>query len=118
MILRSFRTRKSIKQKIDCGGQIVFSYWQHAINLAKVTMFVVYMNLTRMLVWVRGKAEQKCSLTISVFGQTKSKCSSSSTFPKSQPRQRLFAYGAPFHALNITSSSMLPHQNWAKAFHS
>ncbi len=83
MILRSFRTRKSIKQKIDCGGQIVFSYWQHAINLAKVTMFVVYMNLTRMLVWVRGKAEQKCSLTISVFGQTKSKCSSSSTFPKS-----------------------------------
>jgi hypothetical protein len=51
--------------------------------------------------WVRGRAEQKHSLTLRVFGQTRSKCSSSSTFPKSQPQQRLSVYGMPFHALPV-----------------
>jgi hypothetical protein len=43
------------------------------------------MRSTRVLVWVRGKVEQKCSLTFCVFGQARSKCFSSSTFPRSQP---------------------------------
>jgi hypothetical protein len=117
-ILRPFGTRESIKRKVDHGGQIVLWYCQHATNLAKATVFVVYMILARMLVWVRGRAEQKCSLTFCVFGQTKSKCSSSSTFPKSQPRQSLFAYGMPFHAPSITLSYVLPHRNRARAFRS
>ncbi len=77
-------TKKSIRQKVDHGGQIVLWYQQHATNLAKATMFIVYMSPTRMLVWVRGRAEQKHSLTFYVFGQTRSKCFSSSTFAKSQ----------------------------------
>jgi hypothetical protein len=92
-ILHPFGTRKSIRRKADHGGQIVLWYWQHATNLAKATchatnlakatMFVVYMSSTRVLLWVRGKAKQKRSLTFCVFGQTRSKCSSSFTFPKS-----------------------------------
>jgi len=116
-ILHPFGTRESITQKVDHGGQIVFLYWQHATNLAKATVFVVYRSSARMLMWVKGKAKQKHSLTFYVFGQIKSKCSSSSTFPKSQSRQSLLAYGTPFHALNTTSSCMLPHRNWATAFH-
>jgi hypothetical protein len=80
------------------------------------TMFVICMNLARMVVCVRGRVEQKRSLTFYVFKQTKSKCFSSSTFPKSQPRQSLFAYGTPFHALSTTSSYVLPHWNWTRAF--
>jgi hypothetical protein len=98
-ILRPFGTRESIRRKADHGGQIVLLYWQHAKNLARATMFVVCMSSIRMLMWVRGKAEQKCSLTFCVFGQIKSKCSSSSTFPKSQPQQSFSTYGTPFHAL-------------------
>jgi len=81
-------------------------------------MFVVCMSSARMLVWVRGKVEQKRSLTFYVFGHIRSKCSSSSTFPKSQLRQSLFVYGMPFHAFSTTSSCVLPHRNWAKAFRS
>jgi hypothetical protein len=43
-------------------------YWQHATNLARVTVFVVHMSSTKVLVWVRGKAEQKRSLALCVFG--------------------------------------------------
>ncbi len=64
--------------------------------------------------WVRGKAKQKHSLTFYAFGQTRSKCSSSSTFLKSQPRQSLSMYGTPFHAPSTTSSYELPHQNRAR----
>ncbi len=117
-ILRLFGTRESIRQKVDHGGQIDLWYWQHATNLAKATMFVVCMRLARVLVWVRGKVEQKCSLIFCVFGQARSKCSSSSTFPKSQPRQNLSAYGTPFHEPNTTSSCVLPHQNQATVFRS
>jgi len=69
-------------------------------------------------VWVKGRVEQKCSLTFCVFGQIRSKCSSSSTFPKLQPRQSFFAYGTPFHAPSTASSYVLPHQNWSRAFRS
>ncbi len=62
-ILRPFGTRESIRWKVDHGGQIVLWYWQHATNLARVTMFVVYMSAVKVLVWVRGKVEQKHSLT-------------------------------------------------------
>jgi hypothetical protein len=115
-ILRPFGTRESIRRKVDHGGQIVLWYWQHVTNLARATMFMVCMNSTR--VWVKGKVEQKRSLTFCVFGQTRSKCSSSSTFHKSQPRQSLFAYGTPFHALSIASSYVLSHRNRARTFHS
>ncbi len=81
-------------------------------------MFVVYMSLTRVLVWVRGRVKQNRSLTFYVFGQIRSKCSSSSTFPKSQPRQSLSVYGTPFHAPSIASSYVLPHRNQARAFRS
>jgi hypothetical protein len=81
IILRPFGTRDSIKQKVDHGGQILLLYWQHATNLARAIVFVVYMSSTRVQVWVRGKGEQKCSLTFCVFGQIKNKCSSSSTSP-------------------------------------
>jgi hypothetical protein len=74
------------------------------------------MSSTRVLVWVRGRAKQKCSLTFCVFGQTRSKCSSSSTFPKSQPQQSLSTYGMPFHAPNTTLGYVLPHRNRARAF--
>jgi hypothetical protein len=47
------------------------------------TVFILYMSLARVLVWVRGRVEQKRSLTFCVFGQIRSKCSSSFTFPKS-----------------------------------
>jgi hypothetical protein len=47
------------------------------------------MSSTKVLVWVRGKVEQKHFLTFCVFGQTRSKCSSSSTLFKSQPQQSL-----------------------------
>jgi len=67
-------------------------------------------------VWVRGRVEQKRSLTFSVFGQIRSKCSSSSTFLKLQPRQSLSAYGTPFHAPNTASSCVLPHRNRARTF--
>jgi len=115
-ILRPFGTRESIRQKVDHGGQIVLWYWQHATNLARATVFVVYMSSARVLVWVRGRVEQKCSLTFGVFGQIRSKCFSSSTFLKSQPRQNLFVYGTPFHAPSTASSCVLPHRNRAKAF--
>jgi hypothetical protein len=118
IILRLFGTRESIRRKVNHGGQIVLWYWQHATNLARVTVFVVCMNSARVLVWVRGRVEQKCSLTFCVFEQIRSKCSSSSTFPKSQPRQSLFVYGMPFHAPSTASSCVLPHRNWAKAFRS
>ncbi len=62
-ILHPFGTRESIRRKVDCGGQIVLWYWQHATNFARATVFIVYMSATRMLVWVRGRAEQKRSLT-------------------------------------------------------
>jgi hypothetical protein len=117
-ILRPFGIRESIRWKANHGGQIVFWYWQHATNLAKAIVFIVCMNSTRVLVWVKGRAKQKHFLTYCVFGQTRSKCSSSSTFPKSQPWQSLFVYGTPFHAPNITSSCVLPHQNRAKVFRS
>jgi hypothetical protein len=118
LILRMFGTRESIRWKVDHVGQIVLWYWQHATNLAKATMFVVCMSSARVLMWVRGKAKQKCSLTFCVFRHTRNKCFSSSTFPKSQPRQSLLTYGTPFHAPNTTSSYMSPHSNRAKAFHS
>jgi len=79
-------------------------------------VFVIYMSSTRVLVWVRGRVEQKRSLTFCVFGQMRSKCSSSSTFPKSQPQQSLSAYGTPFHAPSTASSYMLPNRNRARAF--
>jgi hypothetical protein len=85
IILHPFWTKESIRQKVDHGGHIVLSYWQHATNLAKATMFVVYMSSTKVLVWARGRAKQKRSLTFSVFGQTRSKSSSSSTFPNCNP---------------------------------
>jgi len=71
-----------------------------------------------MLVWVKGRVEQKRSLTFCVFGQIRSKCFSSSTFPKSQLRQSLSVYGTPFHAPSIASSCVLPHRNWTRAFRS
>jgi hypothetical protein len=74
------------------------------------------MSSTRVLMWVRGRAEQKRSLNFCVFGETTSKCFSSSTFPKLQPQQSLFVYGTPFHTPNTTSSYMLPHRNRAKVF--
>jgi hypothetical protein len=117
-ILRLFGTKKSIRWKVDHGGQIVFWYLQHATNLAKATMFVVSMSSIGLLVWVRGKAEQKRSLTFCVFGQARSRCSSSSTFPKSQLRQNFSTYGTPFHAPNTTSSCVLPHRNRARTFRS
>jgi hypothetical protein len=117
IILCPFGTRKSIRRKVDHGGQIVLWYYQHATNLAKATVFIVYMSLARVFVWVRGMAEQKHPLTFCVFGQTRNKCSSSSTFPKSQLEQSLSAYGTPFHAPSTTSSCMLPHRNQARAFH-
>jgi hypothetical protein len=61
-ILPPFGIRKSIKWKVNHGGQIVLWYRQHATNLAK-TMFVVCMSSARVLVWVRGRAKQKCSLS-------------------------------------------------------
>jgi hypothetical protein len=67
-ILRLFGTKKSIRRKVDHGGQIVLWYWQHATNSAKATMFVVCMNLARVLVWARGRVEQKRSLTFCVIG--------------------------------------------------
>jgi hypothetical protein len=85
-------------------------------NLAKATVFIVCMSSTRVLMWVRGRAEQKRSLTFCVFGQTRNMCFSSSTFPKLQPQQNLSTYGTPFHGPSTTLSCMLPHQNWAKAF--
>jgi hypothetical protein len=115
-ILRPFGTRESIRRKVDHGRQIVFWYWQHATNLAEAIMFIVYMNSRRVFMWVRGKAEQKHSLTFCVFGQVRSRCSSSSTFPKSQPQQSFSVYGMPFHAPNTTSSCVLSHRNWAIAF--
>jgi hypothetical protein len=81
-------------------------------------VFVVCMSSARVLVWVRGKVEQKRSLTFCVFRQIRSKCFSSSTFPKSQLRQSLSVYGTPFHAPNTTSSYVLPHRNRARAFRS
>ncbi len=54
----------------------------------------------------RGKAKQKHSLTFCVFRQTKNKCSSSFTFPKSQPRQCFSAYG--------TFENFLNHSNFIK----
>jgi hypothetical protein len=72
--------RESIRRKVDHGGQIVLWYWQHATNLARVSM-----SLARMLMWVKGRAKQKNFPTFCVFGQTRNKCSSSSTFPKLQP---------------------------------
>jgi hypothetical protein len=117
-ILRPFGTRESIKRKVDHGGQIVLWYWQHATNLAKVTVFIVCMSSSRVFVWVKGKVEQKHSLTFCVFGHTRSRCSSSSTFPKSQPRQSLSMYGTPFHAPSTASSCVLPHRNRTKAFYS
>ncbi len=68
--------------------------------------------------WVKGKVEQKRSLTFCVFGQIRSKCSSSSTFPKSQPQQSLSMYGTPFHTPSTASSCVLPHRNRAKTFRS
>jgi hypothetical protein len=117
-ILHSFGIRESIRQKVDHGGQIVLWYWQHATNLAKATVFIVCMSSARVLVWVKGKVEQKHSLTFCVFRQIRSKCSSSFTFLKSQPQQSLSTYGTPFHAPSIASSYMLPHQNRARAFRS
>jgi len=113
-----FGTRKPIRRKVNHGGQIVLWYWQHVTNLAKATVFVVCMCSARVLVWVRGRVEQKRSLTFCVFGQIRSKCSSSSTFPKSQLQQSLSVYGTPFHAPNTASSCVLPHRNWARAFRS
>jgi len=71
-------TRESIRWKVDHGGQIIFWYWQHATNLAKATVFVICMSSAKVLVWVRGRVEQKHSLTFCVFGQIRRKCSSSS----------------------------------------
>jgi hypothetical protein len=110
-ILRPFGTRESIRRKIDHGGQIVLWYWQHATNLARATVFVVCKSLARVLMWVRGRVEQKHSLIFCVFGQIRSKCSSSSTFPKSQPRQSLSTYGTPFHAPSTASNYVLSHRN-------
>ncbi len=81
-------------------------------------MFVVCMSSTIVLMWARGRVEQKRSLTFYVFGQIRNKCFSSSTFPKSQPRQNLSAYGTPFHAPSTASSYVLPHRNRARAFRS
>jgi hypothetical protein len=67
-ILHPFGTRESIRGKVDHERQIILWYWQHVTNLAKVTMFIVYMSSARVLVWVRGRAEQKRSLTFCVFG--------------------------------------------------
>ncbi len=106
-----FYVRLGPKSPLD-ERQIVHQYWQHATNLAKVTVFVVYMSSTRVLVWVWGRAKQKRFLTFCVFRQTKNKCYSSSTFPKFpklQLRQNLFTYGTPFHTPNTTSSYALPH---------
>ncbi len=118
IMLRPFGTRKSIRWKVDHGGHIVLWYSQHATNLVRAIVFVVCINLIRVLMWVRGRAEQKRSLIFCVFGQTRNKCSSSSTFPKSQPRQSLSAYGTPLHTFNTTSSCVLPHWNWVRTFRS
>jgi hypothetical protein len=64
---------------------IVLWYWHHATNLAMATMFVVYMSSIRVLMEVSSRVEQKHSLTFCVFGQTKNKCFSSSTFPSHNP---------------------------------
>jgi hypothetical protein len=82
-ILCPFGTRESIRRKVDHRGRIVLWYWQHATNLARVIVFVVCMSSTRMLAWVRGRVEQKRSLTFCVFEHIRSKCSTSSTFLKS-----------------------------------
>ncbi len=107
-----------LDKKVDHRRHIVLWYWQHATNLAMVTVFIVCMSLVRVLVGVRGRAKQKRALTFYVFGQTRSKCSSSSTFPKSQSQKSLSVYGTPFDAPNITSSCELPHWNRARAFRS
>jgi nicotinamide riboside transporter PnuC len=65
-ILHPFETRESIRRKVNHGGQIVLWYWQHATNLVKAIVFVACMSLARVLVWVRGRAEQKRSLTFCV----------------------------------------------------
>ncbi len=118
IILHPVGTRESIRWKVDHGGQIVLWYEQHATNLVRATMFVVCMSSTRMIVWVKGRVEQMRSLTFYVFVQARSKCSSSSTFPKSPPQQSLLTYGTPFHAPSTTSSCVLPHRNRAIAFRS
>jgi hypothetical protein len=76
-ILCPFETKVSIRWKVDHGRQIVLWYWQHVTNLARATVFVICMSLARVLVWVRGRAKQRRSLTLYVFGQTTNKCSSS-----------------------------------------
>jgi hypothetical protein len=95
--------RQIIEDSLSFGTSSMLQTWLGA------TMFIIYMSSTRVLVWVKGRAEQKCSLTFYVFGQTRSKCFSSSTFLKLQPQQNLFAYGMRFHAPNTTSSCVLPH---------
>jgi len=67
-ILHPFGTRESIRQKVDHGGQIVLCYWPHATNLVRAIVFVVCMSSLRVLVWMRGRVEQKRSLTFYVFG--------------------------------------------------
>jgi hypothetical protein len=49
-ILRPFGTRESIRRKVVHGGPIILSYWQHATNLARATMFIVCMSSARVLV--------------------------------------------------------------------
>jgi hypothetical protein len=46
-ILCPFGTRESIRRTVDHGGQIVFWYWQHATNLARVTVSVICMSLAK-----------------------------------------------------------------------
>jgi hypothetical protein len=56
---------------------IVLWYCQHATNLTRATVFVVCMSSTRVLVWVRGRAEQKSHnslhfeilIEIEIFGE-------------------------------------------------
>ncbi len=40
----------------------------NATSLARATVFVVCMNLARLFMRVKGKAKQKGSLTLCVFG--------------------------------------------------
>jgi hypothetical protein len=50
LLLIVYKFRESIRRKVDHGGQIVLWYWQHVINLTRVTVFVVCMSPARVLV--------------------------------------------------------------------
>jgi hypothetical protein len=69
-------------------------------------MFVVCMSLVRVLMWVKGKAEQNCSLTFCVFGQTRSKCS----YPQPPPNHSLNK--ASMHMAHLSTNLALRQVVW------